>query len=289
MTNCHASMLKSKSKKHQLTDRLAELTQLSDAELGEMDIALLNLTCAQGLPGGERIDVAYCIRAIDAWAQIVQKTIDHNRYRFERDSAESGDTFAQWLVGMMVTVLQLDIGVRYNPALVENQEFPFLDSRDVFIHGIIVGEGGSCSSLPVLYAAVGRRLGFPLKLVHALGHVFCRWDDRGGQHPAGRDRFNIEGASRGFNFHADDHYLKWPMPLNETHLSWDYYLRSLSPRAELGSFLGTRGVCQKELGRFAEASQSFAWAAELCPKFPGYAFYARRMLSFAEKLRNASR
>ena len=41
------------------------------------------------------------------------------------------------------------------------------------------------ASLPVLYTAVGRHLGYPLKLVSSWGpkanHLFCRWDDPAGE------------------------------------------------------------------------------------------------------------
>ena len=49
----------------------------------------------------------------------------------------------------------------------------FADARDVFLHGLTGPERrGTCSSLPVLHVAVGRRLGYPLKLVTTKGHQF---------------------------------------------------------------------------------------------------------------------
>ena len=47
--------------------------------------------------------------------------------------------------------------------------------------------------MPILYIAIGRRLGYPLKLVHAHGHDFVRWDEPGGE------RFNIDATSPGFH------------------------------------------------------------------------------------------
>jgi hypothetical protein len=44
----------------------------------------------------------------------------------------------------------------------------------------------------VLYVAIGRRLGYPLKLVECKGHLFVRWEDA-------KERFNIEGTSRGLH------------------------------------------------------------------------------------------
>ncbi len=39
------------------------------------------------------------------------------------------------------------------------------DSRFLFIHGLLTGFGGTCVSMPILYLAIARRLGYPLKLV----------------------------------------------------------------------------------------------------------------------------
>lgn len=44
----------------------------------------------------------------------------------------------------------------------------------------------------MLYVAIGRRLGYPLKLVECKGHLFVRWEDA-------KERFNIEGTSRGLH------------------------------------------------------------------------------------------
>jgi hypothetical protein len=53
----------------------------------------------------------------------------------------------------------------------------FADPSKVFLHGLLGPERvGTCSSLPVLYVAVGRQLGYPLKLVTAKGHLFVRWE-----------------------------------------------------------------------------------------------------------------
>ncbi len=41
------------------------------------------------------------------------------------------------------------------------------DSRTRYIHSVLTGFGGTCASLPVLYVAIGRRLGWPLYLVGA--------------------------------------------------------------------------------------------------------------------------
>ena len=83
----------------------------------------------------------------------------------------------------MTVVVQEDFKVRYNPARANASGADsaidgfFQNSRDIFLHGLLSGERtGTCSSMPVLYAALGRRLGYPLKLVTTKGHLFVRWD-----------------------------------------------------------------------------------------------------------------
>ncbi|MBL8797887.1 MAG: hypothetical protein JNM56_28575, partial [Planctomycetia bacterium] len=52
------------------------LISLSDAELARLDIAAVNLACAQGLPGAERIDVNRCLATLDYWTDIVKRWTD---------------------------------------------------------------------------------------------------------------------------------------------------------------------------------------------------------------------
>lgn len=133
------------------------------------------------------------------------------------------------------------------------------DSRNLFIHGLLAGHGGTCISLPVLYLAIGRRLGYPLRLVRAKEHTFCRWEDSSGE------RFNIEATSLGFSPRTDDYYLTWPKPLTQQDLAGGFYLRSLSAREELAGFLADRGSCRMYHFHTAEAMQAFYYAAQLSP------------------------
>jgi hypothetical protein len=146
------------------------------------------------MPFAERVNVAEHLRTLNNWAKHVQAEIDRNAHRQKRE----GLPWSQWAAGMMVTVLQQDCGVRYNPQRIHDPDFR--DSRDQFIHGMIVGDGGTCASMPVVYVAIGRRLGFPMKLVSAKAHLFARWDSPDA-------RFNLEGAGMGFSIKPDEYYL----------------------------------------------------------------------------------
>ena len=41
-----------------------ELAQLSESDLAKVDIAEMNLSCAAGLPGAERMDAPLCLERI---------------------------------------------------------------------------------------------------------------------------------------------------------------------------------------------------------------------------------
>src|SRR5262249_32550659 len=141
----------------------------------------------------------------------------------------------------------------------------FRDSRDLFIHGMIDGPGGTCSSMPVLYVAVGRRLGYPLKLVETRGHLFIRWDDPQGRCFVVPETFNVEGTGSGIASYEDDHYRTWPEPWTEADKAGGWYLKSMTPREELASVLTTRGHCLTDNGRLALAVQVYGWASAVVP------------------------
>jgi len=163
---------------------------------------------------------------------------------------------------MLVTVLQQDFGVHYSKDRV--REVDFTNAKDLFIHGMIDdANGGTCVSMPVLYAAVGRRLGYSVRLVLAKGHVFCRWD-------APDDRVNIEATNQGVNSFDDAYYKTWPQAMTAAEAASGRYLRSLTAAEELAVFVATRGHCLQDTGRLPEARLAYAQAHRIDPKAPEY-------------------
>jgi hypothetical protein len=234
------------------------LTQ--DASL-RPDIAELNLLEARGLPGAEALDIASCLRTLDAWAARVEAGTQRLLRNFLLHPAEFSYSLARFQAEALVTVLQRDLGVRYAYELIElpDHEF-FRHSEHLFIHGILQGKGGTCSSLPPLYVAVGRRLGYPLWLVSTYRHAFARWDD-----PSSGERFNIECTSQGFVSHPDEYYLRWPRELSPADAKHYAVLRPLPPAAERACFLCSRAACLRENNRLAGAAKAHAQAANLDP------------------------
>ena len=144
----------------------------------------------------------------------------------------------------------------------------FADSQGLFLHGLL-GERrmGTCSSMPVLYVALARRLGYPVSLATTKGHLFARWEGRG-------ERFNVECIGRGMNRYDDAHYRQWPFVLSDQEIQENAYLRSLTPAGEAAVFLSLRAECLREAGRLEEARQCYAGAARLAPEVRLYATLA---------------
>jgi hypothetical protein len=248
---------------------LATLLDLPATRLPRVGIARMNLLCAQGLPRAEGLDPS-CLLKLDEMAARVRSETERHFYRFQRNPAdfEHSDGFFRML--MLAVVLAEDFGVQYAPARVgtaadaQAGDGFFADARDVFLQGLTgPRRQGTCSSLPVLQVAVGRRLGYPLKLVTTKGHLFVRWEGAG-------ERFNIEAAGKGVNRFTDDYYRHWPLEITPAEEAAEGYLKSLTPSEELAVFLSIRGMCLREAGRLSEAADAFAAAARLAPACRSY-------------------
>jgi hypothetical protein len=249
---------------------LAELLRLPPATLSNLSICELNLLCANGLSAANELDIKQCLATIGSWAQHVRSETERHLYRYERNPAEFENSPGYFRMLMLAVVLAEDYGILYDPQRMGGPETVrmddgfFADPHKVFLHGLLGRDRiGTCSSLPVLYVAVGRQLGYPLKLVATKGHLFVRWDGAG-------ERFNVEATTRGSNRFDDDHYRHWPFEISSAEEQTEGYLQSLTPAGELSVFLSIRGSCLREAGRWLEATESFAAAARLSPKCHGY-------------------
>lgn len=247
--------------------RLGDWLNASDADLANADIARLNLAAAEGLPGADSLDAEAKLAELDRWAKHVESETERNLHRFHENPGEYENTEAYFRALMLIVALQGDLGVHYNPARISEPDFT--NSKDLFLHGMVGdANGGTCVSMPVLYVAIGRRLGYPMKLALTKGHVFARWDGAEHPNPAFRGRFNIEGTNRGLNTPDDQHYAEWPNKLTDAERANDWFLRSLTPAEELAVFLMQRGHCLEDTGRTAEAQVPYAMAHQLAPKSP---------------------
>ncbi len=242
-----------------------DLLATPPAELKCVDTAWMNLLCAQGLPSAETLNLSNSLVVIDQMAARVRSETERHLYRFQRHPSEFENSEGFFRMTLLMVVLAEDFQVHYamdkiaSAASAAPGDGFFANSQDVFLHGLNGAKPqGTCSSLPVLQVAVGRRLGYPLKLVTTKGHLFVRWEDA-------RERFNFEAAGQGANRFPDGYYRHWPFDVTEEEVQAEGYLKSLSAAEELAVFLSIRGMCWREAGRFAEAAESFREAARLWP------------------------
>ncbi|MBC8373787.1 MAG: tetratricopeptide repeat protein [Planctomycetes bacterium] len=239
---------------------LNELLAMSPAQLADVDIAEMNLLCATGLPGAEKLDVCKAFSRLDDYARTVRYWTDQSMPEFHRNPDISENSQAKFRVLLLISVLRKEFGVHYNDRGQRNCDFS--DSKNPFLHGLIDDtNGGTCASMPVMYVAVGRRLGYPMSIVLAKTHIFARWDD-------GDERFNIEGTGDRFNDYPDSHYRQWPHPISDTELKQGWYLKPLTPAEELAVFLQNRANCLIDNNRFREAKLAFTRSYQLAPQNP---------------------
>ena len=257
----------------------AELMKVSPGDLDHCDVALMDLLCAQGLPGSNNSAVSDMLATLDRWAKQVDWDTKMNEWQFVRHPEEFEYSEGKFRMMALVTVLQRKFGVHYNPELMD-PSLPgaifYGDSRNVFINGPLgPGRTGTCSSLPFLYVAVARRLGYPLYVAEAKDHLFAQWDD-------GKERFNVECTTWGFVTPDDDHYKKWPIPISDDEMKQHHYLHPLNGAEELSALLQNRGLVlvQDGVGDCVGALVCYQKSYDLTPNWQ-----ESRMI--ADKLREA--
>jgi hypothetical protein len=250
---------------------LDDLLSMPEMQLARFDVAGLNLDCAVGLPGAEDLEIGKCLSQFDEWADRVRESTENRRSNFATCPEYYDNSEAVFRMVILVLTLQQDCGVRYNPDRIHDPDFT--NSQDLFVHGLFTGRGGTCASMPVLYAAIARRLGYPLRLVHAKSHVFVRWDDPLGLSGYAPARVNIEGATIGMDTYADEYYETWPMTITKREIEARQFLHSLAPREEVAAFLALRGNCLQDHGRFQEATRAYSYACQLAPHIEVYALW----------------
>jgi hypothetical protein len=258
---------------------LNHLLDLSEDDLAKVDIGLMNLLCAEGLYGSEDLDIEKCLATLDEWAEFVRKDIEARLPSYFNNPEKYDNSVNLFKIVTMILCLKNDIGVDYNQEIMKREAFP--DSKDVFIHGCLDNKKqGGCVSIPTMCVAVGRRLGYPLKLVCTQKHVFFRWDD-------GKDVFNMEACCPGCDTHPDDYYKNWPEKVTADEIRFDKLLESLTPNEELALFLETRGHCLFDTGRAADAQLMYAHAYKLMPTQVKLANIDQLIRSELKKIRNS--
>jgi hypothetical protein len=249
-----------------------DLLAVPPDQLGQVDVALMNLLCNEGLPGSETINTVDCLRTLHQWAQQVQVETNRYFYQYQRNPAKFQNDANRFKMMILMTTLGDDFGVHYDerhPNDESDREF-FATCETTSIHTALgPRRAGTCASLPVLVVAIGRRLGYPLKLVSNGLHGYARWDD-------GTDRFNIECTNlKGLAINTDDHYRNWPRPLTDEMIAEEGYLQPESPRQELAQCLFDRATVLDTNGRSIQAHEVCYLCSCLVPTSVLYKKYSQ--------------
>jgi len=260
---------------------LAELLAIPTADLGKVDLVTMNLLCAEGLPGSEKINIPECLVTLDQWAAKIKLYTERHHDEFIHDATET-HSWAEYEMMVIMSALKISYGVHYDVAgavaeygfdpattkVPKGDYYPtdklaptfFAGSDLFFVNGLLGSKRvGTCSSLPVLVAAIGQRLGYPVALDTCFRHMFVRWDD-------GKERFNIETTViGGLQEVSDEEYHHWPQPLADQAIAAEGYLQIQTPAQNLANFLYSRIACLMACGRMDEASRLRQKCLELVP------------------------
>ena len=238
----------------------ADIFDMTPEQVGQHDIAQLNLACSSGLKGAESLDGAASLALLDAWAREAGESTKQNLWRYHANPGLWKQSENWFRVSCMVRCLRVHAGTQYVPALrthppsrdMWDLKF-YRDAHSIFLFGLLTGlRQGTCTSLPVLTVAVGRRLGYPLKLVKSAGHLFVRWDDG-----SGKEVFNIESTDEFAEIKSDDFYRSFPLPMNPADEASGRMMVSMTPVQELALFCFLRGHNLWQNGDLAGARQAY--------------------------------
>jgi hypothetical protein len=235
-----------------------------------IDVAEANCLCACSLPGAGLTATPHVLSALERWARAAGRYTNEIVRNFWTTPKDYRNSYAFFRVLCLVTMIERGVGVKYDPAAIGSSNFR--DASADFLPGVVARRLATCASFPVLYVALGRRLGYPMYLAIAKGHVFAKWVS-----PDSGEHFNIDALGHGLNTPPDEHYLTWPRPLTSRDLATGDFLRPLRPQEELSLFLCTRGHCLADNGRLDEARAVYEAANRLWPRPDAHASFVQEL------------
>jgi hypothetical protein len=234
------------------------------------DIAAINLACARGLPSADENEFIDYLELLDAIADAVRQETDRSWRLFKLKPSQFNNSEAVFRLYTMEHVFRVRFKIAYDPLVHKATEggktWTTVDSTEIFINGILSAKRtGTCSSLPTFAIAVGRRLGYPLKLALAPNHTFYRWDD-------GSEIINLQHTEAGGEVRPTEYFHQWPRKwteidyaINERTRVW---LHSMTPRQEASKFLCNRAILLRDTGRCREAMEAVNAAERFNPVNP---------------------
>ena len=269
-----------------ITGNYRDLSDLTAWELEKPErFAIINLLCAKGLAGSEDLNIEECLTKLEILAKYIKEKTERHLYKYHKNPELFKNSEAYFRIVMLEGILKQDYGIKYNMDIEATdpriQYKAFRDSKNFFLHGLLSEKKeGTCASMPILVIALGRLLGYPLKLVAAKNHFFAKWEDEDSN-----KSFNIEITNKGqFNSHPDEHYKKWPEYISEEEMN--SYLKPMTRIEETAVFLNIRGNNLEDSGRLAEAKETYQLALELWADHPHKKYMRQKIEGITEFLRS---
>jgi len=254
-----------------------QLFDMSDEQLAQEDIGLVNLLCAVGLPSADPLNIPFHLAQLDRLAEYAREEVVKGYPRYVANPNPTKGSESVYKLWAVMHAIRCKVGIeakfkRATTEEVSHREFidtsmkptggPYknrVNSQVGFIHGLLSPRClGSCASNPVLFAAICRRLGYPAKLVLTVQHIFNRWVDDA-------EQFNMDGSMSRIGGDADHHYINRYRRWTEWELKSTALHRPLAPREELAAFMFNRSICESANLQFEAAMNSCKVAAWLQP------------------------
>ncbi len=141
---------------------------------------------------------------------------------------------------------------------------------------------GRCASFSAVYLMLSERFGWRFRAVCLPAHIFVRWFPG-----AERTRVNIETTLKGRSI-SDQQYLRF-RSIPDTPVAKRFYMRELSPKQALATYLPPLSLLLLARGRLALALKTARMATGLVPEDPiawnslGLVFNRLRLRQQAEK------
>ncbi len=236
------------------------LLPLTDDELARVDPVVMNLLVAKSIPSLADLDIPRYQALADEWAEAVRQRLPGAEKVFRQMPQDWKNDVNYFRLGVLCGFLEYEAGIAYNEEQRTAASVLYTNPSDLFLNGVMDTRRGTCGNMAALHVTIGRRLGWPVSLACVRSHFVCRYDD-------GLVTHNIEATQAGYGgFKSDpDDYLIKHYDLPPVAVSSGSDLRALTPREELGVFIGFRARHMRDIGRQEEAELDYLLARRLFP------------------------
>lgn len=242
-----------------------QLLTLTPTQLERVDIGRMNLICAQEAQRGTWDVDEFCSR-MDQWALRIGQEAERYWTSFTRAPERYDGSSAKFRAVNLALSLKEVFHCRYETELIASGAMSdihspafFRNPDPVFVSGLLSKRRGTCSSYPVLIAAIGRRLGYPIGLKATWGHLFCVWDD-------GVESFNLDTNGTAVDTPPDEHYGRQSIPPKfRGQAMAERWMVPFTAVDSLGTFIETAGFCHEANGRMGAALRCYRLALQYRP------------------------